>query len=63
MHMCEDIRQKGLGLGLEPFQVKLLSWETIDAERRHKILIRHVADKLRTLGSHLRCFSDVEAQK
>lgn len=50
---------------MEPFQVKLLSWETTDAEpsRRHKILIRHVADKLRTLGSHLRCFSDVEAQK
>lgn len=47
----------------EPFHVELLSQETSDAEpRRHNdVLIRPVADKLRTLGSCLRCFSHVEA--
>lgn len=52
--MCDEV---------EPFQVKLLSWETSDAEPsgRNEILIRHIADRLSTLGSHLRCFSGIEA--
>lgn len=54
-HMITDMRD-----AVEPFQVKLLSSETSDAEpsQRNEILIRHVADKLSTLSSHLRGFSD-----